>query len=155
LISYSSRTEMAVIQESVKGMLEAAGIEAESKLFTWPGMLSLVQKGEYDGYVVFWTPEMTAHPDMHLKAHFHSDQHMLFNDYHSDELDALLIRGRGLDAGPERQETYGKALTIIQDDAPVVPLVHKVYVAASNNRVEGFRVHPSGFFYNFKAVRKD
>lgn len=70
-------------------------------------------------------------------------------------LDDLLIKGRGLDAGPERRQTYGRALTIIQDEAPVMPLVHKVYVAASNASVQGFRVHPSGFFYNFKAVRKD
>ena len=155
LISYSTRTEMPIILESVKGMLEAAGISVETKLFTWPGMLGLVKKGEYDGYAVFWTPEMTAHPDMHLKAHFHSSQAMMFNGYRNAELDDLLIKGRGLDAGPERQQTYGRVLTIIQDEAPVVPLVHKVYVAASNARVEGFRVHPSGFFYNFKEVRKD
>ncbi|MCG8509620.1 MAG: ABC transporter substrate-binding protein, partial [Rhodospirillales bacterium] len=155
LLSYSTRTEMPIILESVKGMLEAAGIAAETKLFTWPGMLSLVKKGDYDGYAVFWTPEMTAHPDMHLKAHFHSSQAMMFNGYRNAELDDLLIKGRGLDAGPERQQTYGKALTIIQDEAPVVPLVHKIYVAASNSSVKGFRVHPSGFFYNFKVVRKD
>jgi peptide/nickel transport system substrate-binding protein len=155
MLSYSTRTEMPIILESVKGMLNAAGIEVETKLFTWPGMLSLVKKGEYDGYAVFWTPEMTAHPDMHLKAHFHSSQAMMFNGYRNAELDDLLIKGRGLDAGTERQMTYGKALTIIQDEAPVMPLVHKVYVAASNATVKGYRVHPSGFFYNFKVVRKD
>ena len=155
LLSYSTRTEMPIILESVKGMLQAAGIGVETKLFTWPGMLSLVKKGEYDGYAVFWTPEMTAHPDMHLKGHFHSAQAMMFNGYRNAELDELLIKGRGLDAGPERQATYGKALTIIQDEAPVMPLVHKVYVAASNASVDGYRVHPSGFFYNFKEVRKN
>ena len=98
---------------------------------------------------------MTGHPDLHLLPHFHSAHARDSNGYANAELDGLLIHGRGLDAGPERQETYGRALTIVHEDAPVVPLVHKIYAAAANGSVKGFRVHPSGFFYDFKSVRKD
>lgn len=155
LISYSSRTEMPVITETVANMLNQAGIKTSVKMYTWPGMLSLVRKGKYDAYTVFWTPEMTGHPDMHLKAHFHSTQSMMYNSYKDAKLDQLIIRARGLDAGSERDRTYGMAMEIIHRDAPVMPLVHKIYVAASNDKVKGFKVHPSGFFYNFKAVSKN
>lgn len=154
LISYSTRTEMPLITEAVANMLAAAGIKSSVKMYTWPGMLGLAKKGEFDAYTVFWTPEMTGHPDLHLKAHFHSDQAMMFNGYADADLDSLLIKARGLDAGQERDAAYGKAMEIIGRDAPVVPLVHKVYVAASHSGVKGFRVHPSGFFYNLKAVSK-
>ncbi|MBE0531111.1 MAG: ABC transporter substrate-binding protein [Rhodospirillales bacterium] len=155
ILSYSSRTEMPLITEAVSGLLKAAGLQTSTKMFTWPGMLSLVQKGQYDAYVVFWTPEMTAHPDLHLLPHFHSASGLDYNGYRNAQLDDLLIRGRGLDAGPERQATYAKALTLVHEDAPIVPLVHKIYAAATNTAVKGFRIHPSGFFYDFKSVRKD
>lgn len=155
ILSYSSRTEMPLITEAVSGLLGAAGVRASAKMYTWPGMLGLVQKGQYDAYVVFWTPEMTGHPDLHLMPHFHSASGLDYNGYRNAELDDLLVRGRGLDAGAERQATYGRALTLIHEDAPIAPLVHKVYAAASKASVKGFRVHPSGFFYDFKSVHKD
>ena len=94
LIGYSTRTEMALITEAIAGMLEAAGIGTRVKMYTWPGMLGLAKKGQYDAYTVFWTPEMTGHPDMHLKAHIHSAQSMMYNDYANAKL------GRPADRGP-------------------------------------------------------
>ncbi len=154
IISYSTRTEMPLLIEAISGILQANGIGTDVKLYTWPGMLGLVQKGEYDAYLVYWTPEMLGHPDLHLKAHLHSASNLDYSGYKNEELDALLDQGRGLDQGPEFQEVYGKILSIIHQDAPIAPLVHKVYVAASTDSVQGFRVHPSGFFYNFKEVSK-
>ncbi len=77
----------------------------------------------------------------------------MYNGCANEALDDLLVAGRGLPFGAERQETYHQALTLIHEDAPIVPLVHKVAVSASSDRVGGYRIHPSGFFYNFKEVR--
>ncbi|MFW5833490.1 MAG: hypothetical protein ACOCYE_05270 [Pseudomonadota bacterium] len=44
-------------------------------------------------------------------------------------------------------------LRILQADAPILPLVHEVNVAASTMARDGYRVHPSGFFDDFKSVR--
>ncbi len=153
LLSYASRTEMQPITEAVSAMLRAAGIQVDIDLHTWGGMLTRVKQGDFDAYVVFWTPEMTGHPDLHLTPHFHSAQNLLYNGYVNGMLDDLLVKGRGLPLGTERQETYRRALTLIHEDAPIAPLVHKVAVSASSDRVEGYRIHPSGFFYNFKEVR--
>ncbi|HBQ37344.1 MAG TPA: hypothetical protein DD729_11030 [Rhodobacteraceae bacterium] len=155
MISYSSRAEMPVITETVANMLMQAGIKTEIKMYTWPGMRDLTKKGEYDAYTVFWTPEMTGHPDTHLKAHFSSNSNMTQSGYGNAELDDLLVAARGLDAGAERDAAYQKILQIIHQDAPIMPLVHKVYVAASHKGVKNFRVHPSGFFFNFKEVWKE
>ncbi len=154
LISYSSRTEMPLITEAVAGLLGQAGVTATPRLYTWPGMLDRARSGDYDAYVVFWTPEMTGHPDQHLSAQFHSARNALHNGYTSGELDALLERARGLDAGPKRDEAYRAVLEILHRDVPIVPLVHKVGVAASHDGLKGFRLHPSGFFHDFKSVSK-
>lgn len=154
VVSYSSRAEMSAITETMAALLAQNGIKSKIEMFTWAGMLDKVKQGEYDVSVVFWTPEMTGHPDLHLKSQFHSKAGLNYQNWASPEFDALVDKGRGLDEGAEAMEVYTKAQQILQDDAPIIPLVHKVYVAASNSGVEGYKVHPSGFFYNFKAVSK-
>jgi len=155
ILSYSSRAEMAPITETMAALLEQQGIKTKVELFTWAGMLDLVKQGDYDVSVVFWTPEMTGHPDLHLKSQFHSKAGLNYQSWSNPEFDAVVDKGRTLDAGPEAMETYARAQEILQQDAPIIPLVHKIYVAASNKDVTGYKVHPSGFFYNFKDVSKN
>jgi len=155
ILSYSSRTEMTTITEALAALLANEGIESDVQLFTWEGMLDLVRKGDYDVSVVFWTPEMTGHPDLHLKSQFHSKASMNYQNWANPEFDAAVDKGRTLEPGDERDATYRKALTILQDDAPIIPLVHKVFVVASTADLEGYKVHPSGFFFDFKNVSKD
>ena len=154
ILSYTGRTEMAAITEALAALLAEAGIASEVQLFTWEGMLDLVRQGAYDVSVVFWTPEMTGHPDLHLKSQFHSKSELNYQGWANARFDALVDKGRTLDPGPERDSTYGEALQILQSDAPILPLVHKVFVVASSDDVQGYRIHPSGFFYDFKSVSK-
>jgi peptide/nickel transport system substrate-binding protein len=154
ILSYSSRTEMSAITEVLAALLANAGIASDVQLFTWEGMLDLVRRGAYDVSVVFWTPEMTGHPDLHLKSQFHSKAEINYQGWANPRFDALVDKGRTLDPGPERDATYSEALQILQGEAPILPLVHKVFVAASSDDVEGYRIHPSGFFYDFKSISK-
>lgn len=155
ILSYSSRAEMPTITEAMAILLQQQGIDTDVKMYTWEGMLDLVKQGDYDVSVVFWTPEMTGHPDLHLKSQFHSGAGLNYQFWSNPEFDALVDKGRTQDEGPEAFATYEKAQQILQDDAPIIPLVHKVYVAASSAAVDGYQVHPSGFFYNFKEVTKN
>jgi peptide/nickel transport system substrate-binding protein len=154
ILSYTSRTEMASISEALAAVLANAGIASDVQLFTWEGMLDLVRLGQYDISVVFWTPEMTGHPDLHLKSQFHSKAEMNYQGWVNPRFDELVDKGRTLDRGEEWDATYREALNILQHDAPIMPLVHNIVTAATTAKLEGFRVHPSAFFYNFKAVTK-
>lgn len=155
ILSYGSRAEMTPITETLAALLNQQGIDTDIQMFTWAGMLDLVKKGDYDISVVFWTPEMTGHPDLHLKSQFHSKAGLNYQNWSNTEFDSLVDEGRTLDAGEHALAVYGKAQQILQDDAPIIPLVHKIYIAASKAGVDGYRVHPSGFFYNFKAASKE
>lgn len=152
ILSYTTRTEMPLITEAVAALLSAQGVTVNIDLFTWPGMLDLVRQGEYDLSVVFWTPDMIGHPDLHLKSQFHSGAELNYQNWSHDGFDAAVDRGRTLDPGTDRDAAYREALTILHEEAIVMPLVYKIYVAAARNDVQGFRVHPSGFFYNFKQI---
>lgn len=155
ILSYASRAEMSPITETLAALLEQQGIGTDVQMFTWEGMLDLVKQGEYDISVVFWTPEMTGHPDLHLKSQFHSQAGLNYQNWENERFDGLVDEGRTVDPGEEAQAIYAEAQKILQDDAPIIPLVHKIYIAASADDVKGYKVHPSGFFYNFKAVSKD
>jgi peptide/nickel transport system substrate-binding protein len=97
---------------------------------------------------------MTGHPDLHLKSQFHSKAEMNYQGWVNPRFDELVDKGRTLDRGEEWDATYREALNILQHDAPIMPLVHNIVTAATTAKLEGFRVHPSAFFYNFKAVTK-
>ncbi|ADZ71204.1 ABC transporter substrate-binding protein [Polymorphum gilvum] len=154
ILSYSSRAEMSPITETLATLLQGQGVATQVQMFTWEGMLDLVKQGDYDVSVVFWTPEMTGHPDLHLKSQFHSKAGLNYQFWVNEEFDALVDKGRTLDAGADAMDTYARAQQILQTDAPIIPLVHKVFVAASSAALDGYRVHPSGFFYNFKEATK-
>ncbi|MEM1050036.1 MAG: ABC transporter substrate-binding protein [Pseudomonadota bacterium] len=154
ILSYSSRAEMVPITETMAALLGQHGVASDVKLFTWAGMLDLVKQGAYDISVVFWTPEMTGHPDLHLKSQFHSGAGLNYQNWANARFDELVDTGRTLSSQEEAFAVYEKAQQILQDEAPIIPLVHKIYVAASRSGVAGYRVHPSGFFYNFKEVAR-
>lgn len=154
ILSYSSRTEMPMITEAMAALLNEQGIATDVGMYTWAGMLDLVKQGDYDVSVVFWTPEMTGHPDLHLKSQFHSKAGLNYQFWDNAQFDAAVDKGRTLDAGAEKGATYTKAMNILHNDAPIIPLVHKVFVVASTKDVKGYRVHPSGFFFDFKNVSK-
>ncbi|WP_341363597.1 ABC transporter substrate-binding protein [Thalassospira sp. SN3W] len=155
ILSYSSRTEMPAITEALAALLNQNGIATDVQMYTWEGMLDLVKRGEYDISVVFWTPEMTGHPDLHLKSQFHSKAGLNYQFWNNAGFDEAVDTGRTLSPGAEKDEAYRRAMNILHDDAPIIPLVHKVSVGASAKDVEGYRIHPSGFFYDFKSVSKD
>jgi len=154
ILSYTTRTEMPLITDALAALLAREGIRAEVELYTFEGMMEFVRADDYDISVVFWTPEMTGHPDLHLKSQFHSEAGLNFTNWANARFDALVDKGRTLDPGPEWDATYAEALRIMADEALVLPLVHKVYTAATAPDVKGFRVHPSGFFYDLKSVEK-
>ncbi|MEQ9345096.1 MAG: ABC transporter substrate-binding protein [Thalassospira sp.] len=154
ILSYTSRTEMPMITEAMAALLNQQGIATEVGMYTWGGMLDLVKRGEYDVSVVFWTPEMTGHPDLHLKSQFHSKAGLNYQFWENADFDAAVDKGRTLDLGDEQEATYTKAMNILHDDAPIIPLVHKVFVVAATKDVENYHIHPSGFFFDFKNVSK-
>src|SRR3546814_16843715 len=114
-------------------------------------MLDLVRRGDYDISVVFWTVEMTGHPDLHLKSQFHSKSELNYQGWANARFDALVDKVRTLDPGPEWAATYGEALQVLQRDAPILRLVPRVFVVDSNDDLAGYRIHTSAFFYDFQS----
>lgn len=155
LITYQSRAEMQTILDTISNMLKQNGIGSSLKIFTWAGMQDSMTNRDYDMYAVYWDPEKTGNPDSYLRPHYISNSNMMKSSYSNKQLDELLLKARGQYDKKERDASYKKILDIIHNDAPIVPLVHKESVIATSNSIKGFRIHPSGFFFDFKSVIKE
>ena len=98
---------------------------------------------------------MTGHPDLHLKSQFHSQAGLNYQNWADPEFDRLVDLGRTLDPGQAAGTKPISARSRLCTRTPrFLPLVHNVYTAIARPDVTGFRVHPSGFFYDLKSVSK-
>ena len=149
--SYHSGTSNGYIAEAMVAILAREGVDCTLNMGTYDGMVEFVKRGDYDVAVQYWTPELTADPDLHLTSQFKSDASMNWQGWKNDRFDALVDEGRTLDRGAEWDGVYAEVQQILQDDAPILPLVHAVLVNAARADLRGLEIHPTRL-YNLKSV---
>lgn len=151
--SYHSGTSNGYIAEAMVALLAREGVDCTLNMGTYDGMVEFVKRGDYDVAVQYWTPELTADPDLHLTSQFKSDASMNWQGWKNPAFDALVDKGRQLDRGAEWDAVYRDVQKILQDDAPVIPLVHAVLVNAAKADLKGLEIHPTRL-YNLKSVSR-
>lgn len=152
--AYNNGTGNGFIAEVMTALLNREGVATEINIGTYDGMVEFARRGDYDIAVQYWTPELTADPDLHLSSQFKSDAGMNWQSWNNPRFDELVDLGRTLDRGPEWDKVYSGVQDILQDDAPIIPLVHAVYLNALRSDLRGYRIHPTRFFFNFKEVSR-
>lgn len=68
-------------------------------------------------------------------------------------MDALLVKGRALPNGEERNKVYKEIQQVVAKDAPWLPISHSQSIAAYSPKVTGFAIHPTGTVF-FSGVDK-
>jgi len=69
----------------------------------------------------------------------------------SPHLDALLDRTREVSSQPERKKLYSEVTKVLQDELPMVFIVHPIEPKAFSPRVQGYEPIPDGMM-RFKDV---
>jgi peptide/nickel transport system substrate-binding protein len=152
--AYHNGTGNGYIAEVMAALLNREGVGTEVNIGTYDGMVEFAKRGDYDVAVQYWTPELTADPDLHLTSQFKGDAGMNWQAWKNPRFDELVDRGRQLERGAEWNETYAEVLKILQEDAPIIPLVHAIYLNALRADLKGYRIHPTRFFFNLKEVSR-
>ena len=152
--AYHNGTGNGYIAEVMAALLEKEGVSTRVNIGTYDGMVEFAQRGDYDIAVQYWTPELTADPDLHLTSQFKSDAGMNWQNWHNARFDELVDLGRSLERGEEWNATYAEIQDILQQDAPVMPLVHAVFVNAIRDGIDGYRIHPTRFQFNLKSLTR-
>jgi ABC-type transport system substrate-binding protein len=135
------------VAQVIQADLAEVGIVARIVSYEWGTYLDRVHRGHHDMALFGWQAD-NGDPDNFLYVHFAKKAavppagNIAF--YRDDRVDELLIAGQRTIEPERRLEVYREAQEIIHRDAPWVPLVHTMELAAMRRGVLGYRLHPTG-----------
>ncbi len=125
----------------VKQQLRDIGIDIELQTLESTVFFDALGRGEFDMTIAGWVG--FTDPDQWLYHIFHSGGRYNQQGYASDDVDALLERGRAERDRQRRVAIYREAQRLIAADAPVVFLYVSPQTSAWRDHVRGFDVHPT------------
>lgn len=135
------------VAEAIQGDLAKIGITAEIVSYDWGTYLDKTQQGEHDMALLGWTGDI-GDPDNFLYVLLDKDnakkpaQNISF--YRSEKLHKILIAAKKESNLKKRTKLYMKAQLIIHDDVPLIPLAHSTTVVPMSNKVQNFKLDPTG-----------
>lgn len=135
------------LAQVIQADLAAVGIHAQIVSFEWGTYLDRVHRGHHDLALLGWQAD-NGDPDNFLFVHFDKSAavppagNIAF--YRDERVHELLVRGQQTPDPAARLPFYLEAQEIIHRDAPWVPLVHTMELAAMRKEVTGYLLHPTG-----------
>jgi peptide/nickel transport system substrate-binding protein len=134
------------VAEAIQANLKAVGINASLEGFEWGTYLQRVMNAEGNLALFGWTGD-NGDPDNFLYVILDKDnaippgaQNVCF--WKNDSFHALVTAAQIETDQPKRADLYRRALRLVHDDAPCVPLAHTSPPIAFNRRVHGYVPHP-------------
>ena len=117
--------------------------------------LSIEEKSEYQAYIHGWTAD---HPDPDnffntLLSCSATETGTNWSAWCHQPFDYLLEKGRQTDKINQRKFYYSQALTLLDEQMPIIPIAHSKSYMARNNKVEGKFFNSFGV--QFSGVRKN
>lgn len=137
--TYSFFRDMAL---SMQADLKAVGIDAELNAPDWPTYTSAKNGGNYDLAVAGGAPSVTG--PVYMQAYAVGAPASSFGSYGYDasEIVAHIQAGEAIAGDEEARAEYAKAVRIIGDQVPFLPLAQRSQAFAYTDRVKGFRNIP-------------
>ncbi|NNE44804.1 MAG: ABC transporter substrate-binding protein [Gemmatimonadetes bacterium] len=135
------------LAQVLQSNLAAIGIHAKIVTYEWGTYLDRVHRGHHDMALLGWQAD-NGDPDNFLFVHFDKSAavppagNIAF--YRDERVHELLVGGQRTVDPELRLPLYHEAQELIHRDAPWVPLVHTMELAAMRHEVSGYRLHPTG-----------
>lgn len=139
----STKYQMAqVIQANLKDI----GIDVKIQTLELSTFLQLTAQGEHDTLIGLWYAS-TGDADYGLYPLLHDSSKGAVGNrsfYNNKEVNKLLDEARIESSPKERLAKYKRVQEIVEDENPVIPLVHKMYHIGLNNNIKNFKFNPNG-----------
>jgi peptide/nickel transport system substrate-binding protein len=137
------------VAEAIQADLKAVGIDARLEGFEWANYLYQVQDGQHSMALWGWSGD-NGDPDNFLYVLLDKDsatppgaQNICF--WKNDDFHRLVVAAQGTLNVGDRSAFYRKALALLHDDAPLVPLVHNAPPTVFKRSVQGFVPRPDSY----------
>lgn len=128
--------------------LARIGIKAEVETFPWQEYIQKGEAGTHELYLSGWTGD-NGDPDNFLfvlldKSNTARGSASNLAFYKNDRVHDLLLTAREESDQKVRADLYYEAQALINQDAPLVPLVHTTPPVATKKQIRGWVLHPTG-----------
>jgi peptide/nickel transport system substrate-binding protein len=137
------------VAEAIQANLKAVGINARLEGFEWGNYLYKVQDGEHNMALYGWSGD-NGDPDNFLYVVLDKDsatppgaQNVCF--WKNAEYHQLMLAAQGTFDVAKRTALYRRALVLLHDQAPLVPLVHNAPPTVFRKAVTGFVPRPDTY----------
>ena len=137
--------------EVIQAQLREAGITAKVKLVDSPTLISEGNAKNFEMISYQWSGR--PDPDGNIYQFFRTTPGTSLNwsGISNPQLDALLDRTREVSGQAERRKLYGEVTKLLQDELPMVFIIHPIEPKAFSPRVQGYEPIPDGMM-RFKDV---
>jgi len=137
--------------EVIQAQLGEAGMQVKIKLVDAATQLSDGNSRNFDMISYQWSGR--PDPDGNIYQFFKTTPGTSLNwsGISNPQLDALLDKTREVSSQPERKRLYSELIKILQDELPMVYIVHPIEPKAFSPKVQGYEPIPDGMM-RFKDV---
>lgn len=133
------------IAEAMQADLAKVGIDAKIIQYDWSTYLDKASKGEADAFLLGWTGDNgTADNFLYTLLSTAAIGSNNYTYYSNKKLDQLLIKAQKETDKNKRIKLYKKAVKVIHDTAPWVPIVHSTPALAGSANLKNFKPNPTG-----------
>ncbi|GAK13695.1 LOW QUALITY PROTEIN: oligopeptide ABC transporter, periplasmic oligopeptide-binding protein OppA [Geomicrobium sp. JCM 19039] len=125
--------------EVIQDQLSEIGVSVSIQLIEWAALLDATDEANYEMVLLGWTT-VTGDADYGTYALFHTDSHGPPGNntfYTNEEVDQLLDDARRETDDDARIDMYREVAQHVNDDAPMLPIVHDEFRIGISHDVEG------------------
>jgi peptide/nickel transport system substrate-binding protein len=128
------RVDMATI---IQAQLQEVGIQASIKVLEWGAYLNGLVEKKHDLFILGWVSTVPD-PNFAVAGLLETGAGSNYTFTSDKKLDELLVRGRSLPDGPEREAIYKEMQLYINDLLPMIYLYGDEGIVGTQNYVRGF-----------------
>jgi peptide/nickel transport system substrate-binding protein/oligopeptide transport system substrate-binding protein len=131
----------------LQSQLKKVGIPTRLHFETnWPTFESMLRANKAPLFILAWYADFPD-PDSLLYSLFHSKSKNNFVAYYRPEVDRLIDKARAERDYLKRVEAYRKIEAIVLEDAPIVPMINRLFQMVYQPYVNGIEVSALGGHY--------
>jgi ABC-type transport system substrate-binding protein len=130
------------LAQALQSMVKDGGFDIKISPVEYSSLLDEQDRGNFEILQLGWSGRID--PDANITNFVGTGGSQNVGGSSNPELDAVLDKARQSTDVAERKQLYGQAVTLLQDQNPLIYLYRQANLTAFSNKVKGVQVYPDG-----------
>jgi peptide/nickel transport system substrate-binding protein len=141
-MSVSNNPDTLRFAQAIQAMVKDGGIDLKIKPVEYAALLDQQDRGEFSLLQLGWSGRID--PDANITNFVGTGGSQNVGGYSNPQVDQLLTQARETNDLTQRKDLYGKVVTQLQQDDPLIYLYRQRNLTGVTNKVKGVQVFPDG-----------